>query len=101
MEIISPNGVQSDRRRCSNGDISMAQSSSTANLVITEETHEEVHEDNDQDDETASKGSKESKDSDNENVINTKYDNEKDSMVQPTKNQLLRRKSMAPRVLNE
>lgn len=99
--MATPNGAHSEKRRCSNGDILMAQSSSTVNLVITEETHEEAHEDNDQDDETASKGSKESKDSDNEKVIDTEYDNEKDSTVQPTKSQMLRRKSMAPPVLNE
>lgn len=51
------------------------------------------------DDETASKGSKES---DSEKVIDTKYDKDRDgSSNEPVKNQMIRRKSMAPPVLHE
>lgn len=51
------------------------------------------------DDETASKGSKES---DNEKVIDTQYDDDRDNSVQiAIKNSMLRRKSMAPPVLHE
>lgn len=71
-------------------------------LVIREE--EPHHEDdecdgNDQyDDETASKGSKES---DNEKVIDTQYDKERERCADPVKKQMIRRKSMAPPVLHE
>lgn len=62
--------------------------------------HENEHEENDQDDdETGSKGSKESY---NEKVINTNYtDNDKDSADQSTTKQMLRRKSLAPTVHHE
>lgn len=55
---------------------------------------------NDQyDDETASKGSKES---DNEKVIDTMYDKEREvTTSEPVKKQMIRRKSMAPPVLHE
>ena len=72
-------------------------------LVITEEEpHNQANECdvNDQyDDDNASKGSKES---DNEKVIDTMYDNERDGNAnEQVKNQMLRRKSMAPPVLHE
>lgn len=103
----SGEGSQSDELHKSNGGVSLAQKASATRLVITEEPHEEEEEDggdeahaehdNDQyDDETASKGSRESKESDNEKVINTRYDNEKDSSLQAPQSQMLRRKSMAP-----
>lgn len=68
-------------------------------LAITEEEPQNEadecdvndHYDNDNDD-NVSKGSKES---DNEKVIDTMYDNE------PVKKQMMRRKSMAPPVLHE
>lgn len=103
----SGEGSQSSEIHKSNGDISLTQKASATRFVITEEPHEEEEEeggdeahaehDNDQyDDETASKGSRESKESDNEKVINTRYDNEKDSSLQAPQSQMLRRKSMAP-----
>lgn len=71
-------------------------------VIKEEEPHEEDDEcdGNDQyDDETASKGSKES---DNGKVIDTMYDKERDeNAAAPVKNQMIRRKSMAPPVLHE
>lgn len=95
------------RKSNSNGDVSLTQRANAHKFVITEETQEEANaeqeQDNEQyDDETASKGSKESKESENEKVINTMYDNEKDSLAaEAAKIQMLRRKSMAPPVLHE
>lgn len=84
---------QTDGRRNSNGDILLSKKGSSSQLAPHEETHEENEE---YDDETASKGSNDSKKSYDEKVINTNYtDNEKDN-YSPTKNQLLRRKSVAP-----
>lgn len=73
-------------------------------LVITEEEPQKEADEcdvNDQyDDDNASKGSKES---DNEKVIDTMYDNqERDgNTLQQVKNPMLRRKSMAPPILHE
>lgn len=93
MDVVQTNG-----RRSSNGSISgLSLRGSTSQLAVHEETHEEheEHEENDQyDDETASKGSNESKESKksfNERVIDTNYDSSLS-----TKNQMLRRKSVAP-----
>lgn len=91
-------GKSTDGRRNSNGSVSFApRSPSTSQLKITEENEED---ENDQDDdETGSKGSKESF---TEKVIDTKYsDNDKDASTSYMKNQILRRKSVAPAVLHE
>lgn len=95
------------RKSNSNGDVSLTQRANAHKFSIAEEPNEEANaeqeQDNEQyDDDTASKGSKDSKESDNEKVINTMYDNEKDSLaVEAAKIQMLRRKSMAPPVLHE
>lgn len=90
-----------DARSLGNGDRSVSPKAGTSKLATTQE-HENEHEEHDQyDDETASKGSKESF---NEKVINTNYtdnDNDKDAADQSTKNQMLRRKSLAPSVHHE
>lgn len=84
--------------------LSQNQKTSSTKLAIQEEEPQTEADDcnvNDQyDDDTASKGSKES---DNEKVIDTMYDKERDggSAAEPVKNQMIRRKSMAPPVLHE
>lgn len=82
-------------RRNNNSDVLLSQKSINSQLA----THDETNEDNEQedDDDNASKGSNESKKSYNERVLNTKYENDsKNHSSELTKNQILRRKSLAP-----